>query len=203
MALSHYHQNYGKRLSTQRRAEIKERELRQIFTAIHFTTHAKIGRVAVLGCADRRHVRVHQRIFENCLSRPVQVTTFDITTEHLAGEKGVVRHDVTKPIPGGPYDITFGHVLLKFIATDNQWSVLQNSYNALRSPGLAIHVFDEEDLDSGSARQPDGRYSVPLAKWEQKLVAAGIKYKATRWHSTVPDAPGVRGASGGALILLK
>ncbi len=203
MALSHYHRNYGKRLSSQQRADIKERELRQVFSAVNYTPQLTSLRVAILGCADKCHVEAHQQIFEKLLDRPVELTTFDITTEHLTGEDGVIKHDLTKPILGGPYDIAFGHVLLKFIETGNQWNVLQNSYDVLRSPGIAIHVFDDEDVNADTIKQPDGRYSVPLGKWEQKLTEAGIKHKTIRWSSAISDLPGIRGANGGALVLLR
>lgn len=134
--LSDYHRKYRER---------SDEELRRVFEATPFQTPPHLVRIAVLECADARFVLHHKRMFEMQLNAPVDMTTFDIAAGHLQDEKGFVRHDVTLPLPDPPYDIVFSHVLLKFIETEKQWDVIRHSFDALRSPGLVIHVFDEED----------------------------------------------------------
>ena len=132
------------------------------------------------------------------------MSIFDITTEQLAGEPNVIQHDCSLPLPNSPYDITFAHVLLKFIETEKQWAVLKNSYDALRQPGLAIHIFDKEDVTTTTAKQKDGYYSVPLEKWKNKLDENKIQYLNLRWEITMDKQPILlRGLKGGALVLIK
>jgi len=111
------------------------------------------------------------------LKRNVEVTTFDITIDHLAGEPNVFQHDCTLPLPNPPYDITFAHVLLKFIETEKQLDLLKNSFDALKSGGVAIHVFDEEEVKATNPKLPHDLWAVPLEKWKQKLTELGIEYK--------------------------
>lgn len=206
MSLSKYHQNYATRSDEElaHRAKVKKEELKKIFEAVNYKIGSSPVRVAVLGCADRRFVAYHKEIFESLLSAPVELTTFDITVEHLKGEKGVIQHDCTLPLPNPPYDITFAHVLLKFIETEKQWDVLKNSYTTLRSSGLAIHVFDEEDVTTATPRQADGYYAVPLERWKKKLAEEGIEYKELRWSMNPATLPFLmRSIKGGALILFK
>lgn len=206
MVLSPYHQKYGQRSDEelQRRADVKEQELKKVFEATKYKPAFEPVRVAILGCADRRFVHHHKRIFLKLLRKPVELTTFDITIEHLQDEEGVVQHDCTLPLPNPPYDITFGHVLLKFIETEKQWDILKNSCDSLRSPGLAIHVFDEEDVTITSLRLPDGYFSVPLERWKKKLAENGIKFFELRWNIVFEHMPiPIRGIKGGALVLMK
>ncbi len=206
MTLSTYHANHAGRSDEEleRRAGVKEEELKKIFAAIPFQPAAGTVRIAVIGCVDARYVAHHKRIFEKLLQMPVELTTFDITVEHLQGADGIAEHDVTMPLPNGPYDITFGHVLLKFIETEKQWDALLCSYQALRAPGLAIHVFDDEDITTTTVLQKDGRYSVPLEWWKKKLEEQKILYKELHWDMQLPYLPiGIRGLKGGALVLVK
>lgn len=206
MPLSKYHENYAARTDEElaHRAKVKKEELKKIFEVVNYKTGSSPVRVAVLGCADRRFVQYHKEIFESLLSAPVELTTFDITVEHLGGENGVIQHDCSVPLPNPSYDITFGHVLLKFIETEKQYVVLKNSYAALRSPGLAIHVFDEEDVTTKTPRQADGYYAVPLERWKEQLAQDGIKYKELRWVMDPTVVPFLmRSIKGGALILIR
>ena len=134
-------------------------------------------RVAVLGCADKRFVAHHKRIFEQVLKRNVEIITCDITIEHLDGESNVFQHDCTLPLPNPPYDITYGHVLLKFIETEKQFDLLKNSFDALKPGGLAIYGFDWEEIKAGGLKLPDGLWAVPLDRWKDKLTKLGVKYK--------------------------
>src|SRR3989338_10493532 len=172
MTLSTYHQKFLNRSDEEmdRRARVKMVELRNVLTEVPITVTSDPVRIAVFGCADRRHVAVHVKMFGELLGKRVEVTTFDIAVEHLSGESGVVPHDVTEPLPGDLYDFTFSHVLLKFIETERQWDVLRNSYDALRSPELAIHVFDAEAVETMTSKQSDGYWSVPLERWKAKLM---------------------------------
>ena len=179
MTLSTYHQKYSNQSDEElkRRADAKEQELVSIFQEVSLNTDSDPARLAVLGCGDKRFVAHHKRIFEQVLKRNVEVTTFDITIDHLAGESNVFQHDCTLALPNPPYDIIFAHVLLKFIETEKQFDLLKNSFDTLKSGGIAIHVLDKEDYETTSPKLPDGLWTVPLEKWKEKLTTLGIEYK--------------------------
>jgi len=179
MTLSPYHQKYANQPDDElkRRVDAKEQELTSIFQKVSLNTDSDPVRLAVLGCGDKRFVALHKRIFEQVLKRNVEVTTFDITIDHLVGEPNVFQHDCTLALPNPPYDITFAHVLLKFIETEKQFDLLKNSFDALKSGGVAIHVFDEEEIKATSPKLPHDLWTVPLEKWKQKLTELGIEYK--------------------------
>lgn len=178
MNLSSYHQKYTNKNDEeiQKRADVKERELVEIFKNISLNNNVPV-RLAVLGCGDKRFIGHHKRIFEKVLRNDVDVTTFDITIDHLKDAPNVLQHDCTKPLPNPPYDITYGHVLLKFIQTDKQFNVLRNSFDALNSGGIAIHLFDFEEIKSKSSRLEDALWSVPLDRWKKELSKIKIQYK--------------------------
>lgn len=177
--LSPYHQKYADKTDEEirKRADAKEQELTTIFREVSLITTSDPARVAVLGCGDKRFVVHHKRIFEHVLKKNTEITTFDITIEHLQGESGVIQHDCTKSLPNPPYDITYGHVLLKFIETEKQFDVLKNSFDALKIGGVAIHGFDWEEIKAEDAKLPDGMWAVPLEQWKEKLSVLGIAYK--------------------------
>lgn len=178
MTLSQYHQKYASYSEEEilNRGIEKEKELEEIFSKVKLgMAHSEVL-IAVLGCGDKRFLQIHKNIFSKFLDKPVRITTFDITIEHLEGSEGVVCHDCTKPLPFGPYDITFAHVLLKFIETEKQWDVIKNSYDALREGGVAIHVMDKEDYETKEERLPNGQYAVPLKLYESKLQDAGVSF---------------------------
>ncbi len=164
MTLSTYHQKYIDQSDEelQRKADAKEQELSTIFHEISLNTDSEPVRVAVLGCGDKLLIAHHKRIFEKVLNRKVEISTFDITIDHLLGEEGVWQHDCTLSLPNPPYDISYAHVLLKFIEPEKQFALLENSYNALKPGGLAIHVFDEEEIRSNDSRLSGGLWAVPL-----------------------------------------
>jgi len=82
--------------------------------------------------------------------------------------------------------------------------VLKNSYDALRAGGIAIHVFDEEDVTTDSVRQADGYFSVPMEKWKKLLMENKIKFHEMRWSITLENIPiPIRGLQGGVLVLIK
>src|SRR3990172_1709337 len=172
MTLSKYHARF-RDLTDQEiadRLDVKRQELAQIFEQTDFSpTKGAPAKIAVLGTADVRLVEGHKKIFSELLALPIELNTFDITIAHLAGSPNVVGHDVTRPLPGGPYDLCYGHVLLKFIETNKQLSVLQNSYNALKTGGIAIHVFDLDELEMPCDKLPDGLFTVPLERWKDEL----------------------------------
>lgn len=169
MSLSKYHKQYMAQSDAEiaKKAEMKEKELRVVFKKLKLGTRGSGVRVAVLGCGDRRLVAHHRQIFEKVLKRDIELITFDVTIEHLKGEEGVVRHNCTRKLPGGPYDIVYGHVFLKFLPISKQWKVIKNSYDVLTRGGLAIYVFDEEDYASDN---------VPLEKWKEKMKDEKIKF---------------------------
>jgi len=206
MTISDYHNKHLGRTDeeTERRIFVKELELKKILSETRFRPGFENIRVAVLGCADKRFVQLHKSIFEKLLHKPVELITFDITTEHLEGEDRVIQHDVTTPLPGAPYDITFGHVLLKLIQTEKQWGVITNALDALRTPGLGIFVYDLEDITTKDPIQKDGYFSVPLDEYKQKLIHKHIKFRDIRWDISLDEMPiPIRGLNGGALVLEK
>ncbi len=178
MTLSSYHQKYLTLPDTEisNRANEKKVELGAIFKKIQPSTSDSLLRIAVLGCGDKRFIKHHKVIFEEFLKKHVELITFDISTEHLADEDGVIQHDCTLPIPNPPYDITFAHVLLKFIETEKQWDLIKNSIEALRIGGLAIYVLDKKDYETQETRLSNDQFSVPLARWKKEIEKLGLKY---------------------------
>lgn len=178
MTLSNYHQKYTNLPDEEiaKRADEKKIELLEIFKKFSLSTDTP-ARVAVLGCGDKRFVKHHKDIFENLLHKQVELTTFDISIEHLAGEENVIQHDCTFPIPKSPYDVTFAHVLLKFIETEKQWDLIKNSIDALKNGGLAIHVLDTEDYETKETLLPNGQFVVPLERWKQEIEKFGLECK--------------------------
>jgi hypothetical protein len=87
MPLSSYHQKYIERSDRdiKKRAQEKGQELELVFKKAPIPLISTNPRVAVLGCADKRLVPHHKRIFEELLGKPVRLITFDITTKHLQG----------------------------------------------------------------------------------------------------------------------
>ena len=206
MSISKYHQKHIDRSieETDRRIHVKELELEKILSETGYKPAFETVRVAVLGCADRRFVKRHTLIFEKVLGQPVELITFDITTEHLEGEEHVIQHDITTPIPNAPFDITFGHVVLKFIETAKQWVVIKNAYDALRSPGLCIFVYDMDDVDTKTPLQADGYFSVPMEEYKRRLTEEDIAFKDLRWEINLDEVPiRIRGLKGGALVIQK
>ncbi len=179
MSLSAYHQKVANHPEDEvaRRQKAKRDELEIVFNQIKPETDSEILRVAVLGCADKRYVKSHKAIFQELLGKPVELTTFDLTTDHLEDAEGVIQHDCTLPLPNPPYDVTFSHVLLRFIETDKQWNLLKNSYDALKPGGIALHILELEDIDRAEVRLENGLYSVPLKRWLERLDQEKIEYK--------------------------
>lgn len=169
-----YHEKY----SAQSDAEIqnkvlaKREELEAIFNQLHYQPSGDSLRVAVLGCADKRFVPAHKNLFAELTGKTIELTTFDITIEHMSGEEGVIEHDCTMPIPNPPYDITYAHVILKFIEPDKQWSLVSNSCQALGAGGLAIHVLDTGDYQTKDDQEAD----VDLEAIRIRLQAEGIQF---------------------------
>lgn len=147
MELSTYHQKFAAQPDAEidKKIAAKRSELEAVFSTLSPTFEQAPLKVAVLGCGDKRFVEKHRELFSSLLQKPIELTTFDIAIDHLEGAEGVIRHDCTLPLPNGPYDITYAHVLLKFIEPTKQVDVLYNSYQALHEHGLAIHILDTQD----------------------------------------------------------
>ena len=179
MTLSPYHKKYASQpdAEVQNRVNEKRQELAAIFAEVQLKTTSEPVRIAVVGCGDKRYVQWHKDIFETLLKRPVEITTFDIVVDHLQGEENVIQHDCTVPFPGRPFDITYTHVLLRFIETEKQWDLILNSFHTLTLGGLAIHLLDTEDYKTEASLLPNGLFTVPLKRWEEKLDELGIEYK--------------------------
>jgi len=89
----------------------------------------------------------------------------------------VIQHDCREPLPGGSYDITYGHILLKFMPPEDQWKVVINSYNALNKGGLGLHFMNMGGKTEATSMLEDGYYDIPLVSFEKKLDEMGISYK--------------------------
>ncbi|MBP9686472.1 MAG: hypothetical protein KBD66_01570 [Candidatus Doudnabacteria bacterium] len=177
MELSPYHTKYASLPDAEvgRRIQEKRAELDAVFALVPPEVSTVEPRVAVLGCGDKRFVSAHRSMFSELLHTSVALTTFDIAIDHLQGEAGVVQHDCTLPLPGGPYLITYGHVLLKFMQAEKQWEVIRNSVDALQSGGVAIHVLDSEEIASVNPVLPNGQFAVPLSRWQTELGVLGYQ----------------------------
>ncbi|HWQ99895.1 MAG TPA: class I SAM-dependent methyltransferase [Candidatus Methylomirabilis sp.] len=177
---SAYHEDYAKKTDADitHRVHVKELQLRQLFMTLGTPQFlSPTVRVAVLGCADKRYVSLHERMFSSLLQKPVALTTFDITVEHLAGEKGVVQHDATLPLPGGPFDVTYSDILMRFIEPAKQIAALKESYDALVPGGLAIHLFGVEDYDPPPGYVPvPGTFRVDLNLLQFELTKMNIQF---------------------------
>jgi len=178
--LSEYHQQYLAKSDAEiaSRVQAKEIGLRQLIATLGGAqpTAPEI-RVAVLGCADKRLIERHRRIFSAIYGKPVKLTTMDVTIEHLRDAADIVQHDATEPLPGGPYDIVYADVLVRFVEPAKQFSVLKNSFDALAPGGMAIHIFASEDFDPPPGYQPlPGTHNVDLNALQLELTKAGIGY---------------------------
>lgn len=178
MTLSPYHQKYADYSDEeiQKRIQVKGEELEAIFSHIRPDISDGQAKVAIIGCGDKRFVEGHRRLFAEHIGKDITLTTFDIAVEHLAGAEGVVQHDCINPFPGAPFDVTLGHVVLRFIKPDDQWKLIKNSYDALSPGGVAIHVLDTIDYDEDAGEMPEGKHRVPLVTYKEKLEETGIEF---------------------------
>jgi hypothetical protein len=177
--MDQYHQQYTDQtdIEISRKVKEKEDELNIILKQFPHKTDIQAFRIAVMGCGDKRFVSLHKNIFEKVLQKPVRITTFDITVKHLQGEENIAQHDCTKPFPNPPYNLTYAHVLLKFIPPEKQWDIIINSYYALAKGGIAIHILDNEEIKSGEKLLKNGLYGVNLNFLEDKLKKEKINYQ--------------------------
>lgn len=178
MKISDYHQKYAALPDEEidRKADNKKEELMALQAVAQLETSSEPCDVAVIGCGDKRLIEKHRQIFSEFCGKPINMTTIDIVVDHLAGEENVMQHDCVEPIPGGPYDITYGHVMLRFVRAAQQWSVIQNCYDALKPGGLAIQILDFLDFTTESELLPNGLYSVPLRKYQDKMDELGMPF---------------------------
>lgn len=181
--LKKHHQEYAARSNEKvgRRVKIKRAILAKILKVTEYKTSSDPIKIAVLGVSDKRYVKHHKRLFEEALMKDVEMRTFDIVTDHLKGEENIVQHDVTKPLPGGPFDIVLAHALLKFIEVEKQWQVIKNSYDALGKPGLVMHIFHRAEFRDTSQLK-EWQYAVPIERWVKKLEEEKIKFKRLDWE---------------------
>ena len=179
--LSEYHRRFVNQTNDEisQKIKAKEQELEKIFkhTAVPIWSRSPLE-VCILGCADKRYISGHRNIFARLLDREVHLTTLDVSIEHLQGEHDVIKHDVSIPLPGGPYDITYSHVLLKFIHTDKHLKVIEKSVRALKENGLAIHIFDKSDYQNPDGTKLAGYNPVDIDKITAFLGMAKVVVKA-------------------------
>lgn len=173
---------------------VKRLELKNVFEKVGNDFSSESLHVGILGCGDKRFIRGHKKLLEGLVQKKIDLTTFDITVEHLAGEEGVVQHDVTEPLPGGPFDLIIGHVLLKFIPTQKQWDVVKNAYDALYQSGLAIFVQGKQELEYSDRVEnykahdayqykPGQLNPVLINDLKKKLTEAAIEF--INWESSI------------------
>lgn len=163
--ISEYHAKYQSKSDDEivRRAREKFDELTRVFSAAPLDTSSDPVEVAIMGCGDKRYVAHHKDMFGRILARTVRVATFDIEVEHLAGEENIIQHDCSTPLPGGPYDITFGHVVLPFLSPKKQLDMIKAGFMALKPGGIEIQVLDPMNYDDESETLP-GLHKVDLEK---------------------------------------
>lgn len=168
--LDKYHLQYCNKANSElnKRIAEKKKELIIIKSVLDPKFDSKTIDIAVMGCGDLRFIAGHNKIFSEVFDKPVIIKTFDITTAHLIGQSNIYEHDCTLPLPLGPYDITFAHVLLRFIEKTKQWNVVLNSYKALKSNGIAIHILDPKDYENNL---------VDLSCIENSLLENKIEYR--------------------------
>ncbi len=194
--LNEYHKKYMEKSDSEIavHVQVKEIGLRQVFGTLGLPRmNGPEAAVLVLGCADKRFVPEHERIFSSILGRPVKLLTIDVETEHLSGVPGVIQHNATEPLPGGPYDVVYGDVLVRFVEPEKQSKVLKNSYDSLAAGGMAIHIFAKEDFDPPAGYAPlPGTHKVDMNSLQLELTKIGIQYLEVPLRYDVPK-PGMEG----------
>lgn len=179
--LADYYQRYGQLSDKEiaHRAAVKEMQIRQVFAAVGQPSFPNpLIRLAVLGSGDKRLVDAHRRIFETVFGKPVTMTTFDIDVEHLAGAQGgVIRHDVTEPLPETPYEVVYGDVIVRFVEPTKQFFVMKNAFDALAPGGIAVVNFAQEDFDPPPKYEPvAGTFRVDMNALQLEMAKAGIPF---------------------------
>lgn len=147
MQLTEYYEQQALTTDNQSDKKLSEKldELKKIFCVVKLPIK-NIYKLAVLGCGDKRHLKGNTKAFEEVLGAKVVNTTYDLDSQHLG--EGAVQHDCTITLPDKNFDITYAHVLLKFIPTEKQLDLVKNSIDALAKDGIAIHVIDSDDIKS-------------------------------------------------------
>ncbi len=152
------------------REKVKRHVVQKILEITGFVPTSNPVKVAVLGASDKRYIGIHRDIFREAIQKDLEMTTFDIDTQHLTGEDGIIEQDVTRPFPSS-FDIVFSHSLLKFIEPEKQVTVLRNSHNALKTNGLAMHIMHCAD------KPREWQHKVDTDKMISKLVEENISCK--------------------------
>jgi len=187
--LSSHYLEYSSRLNEQlkKRVKIKTEILKKVIKETNYKNNNNQLNIAVFGVSDKRYISQHKAIFEKIFQKDIIISTFDIDLKHLKGEKKIIKHDLTKPLPFTNFDIIFAHSLLKFIETNKQWDVIINSYNALKKNGIAIHICHDSEIKK-TADLKKWQFVVPIDKWFNKLKEKNIKVKKISWNiSKVKD----------------
>lgn len=159
--LKKYFKEYANRPQSwvDERERVKKYIVQRIFEITEFMPVSGRVKIAVLGASDKRYIEVHRKIFREALQKNVQVTTFDTDTQHLAGERGIIYHDVATPFPSSQFNLVFSHSLLKFLNPEKQSLVIRNSYNALAKGGIAMHIL----------HLPEIKGTKKLRKWQYRV----------------------------------
>lgn len=151
-------------------------------------------------------VAMHKDLFSALLGTPVEQTTFDITVAHLEGAEGIVRHDVSEPVPGGPFQLVFADVVVRFLPPERQYRVVRNAWDALAAGGVAAIAFQHQDVRPEAEYVPaEGTFRVDIPAIEAALRADGIPFRwiETGFETVPPGAPSPIRIDDAVLVLRK
>lgn len=160
----------------------KKSIIERVLTEASFHPATDEIEIAVLGASDKRYLAIHEHIFRELLGKNVSVVTLDCDTKHLGAPPNTIQCDVTQPLPGGPYDIVMSHALMKFLTPPEQFAVIKNSYEALKSSGVAMHIMHPPELE-GTTELRDWQYRVNLDDIINKLNEEQIPTKVVTFES--------------------
>ncbi len=179
--LSPYHKAYAAQSDDEiaQLAEIKLLEFRKLFIELGAPVFTSpMVRMAVLGCGDRRLVAHYQRIFKVLFGSAITMVTLDKTVDHLEDASGgILRHDVTNPLPNGPYDFIYANILLRFIKPARQVDVIANAFDALAPGGWALFIFQQAEIDPPEGfMPPEGTYPINFNALQFELSKRKISF---------------------------
>ncbi len=161
----------------------KKSIVRRVLSAMRFQPLGKHVKIAVLGASDKRYIPIHRRIFTRHFpGRTVRMATLDIDKLHLAGQHGVIEHNVTRPLPEPSHDVIFSHELMKFLTPQEQLLALKQAYAALSNGGLAMHIIHSPSI-KGTTELKDWQFRVDPDALIKQLKTTGIKAKKMEFES--------------------
>lgn len=189
------------------RGRAKEFELDFIFSKLSLPKVIGPASVLVLGCPDKRMIPDYYRMFGKFYGKDLKLVIIDKVVDHLQGQPEVIQADATANLPNGPFDLVYSHVLFKFIPQELQLNVVDNVNLVLKPGGIAIHIFDQEDITVKEKIQPDGWFSIDIDAIREHLESQNIKYLELPFSFDEKDFGAqelsIRGTRGLALVITK